>query len=192
MYRTVVKNPIHLVHKDGWIKHTFPNYDSLLYWWPQIQSYDIGIKHAIKLSNYEYQLEVRRLNRGNYAYPGRDRAGIIWPERYHTWILRDSIGDTYDPEKIRADRRKQYPRPRKWWWSRRGGYAWGGHRAIRTFQERKWASAWDDEEDCPRVRARRNARNLPEPWDDIPSHNDKCWKTQSKRRHQWKEKRIID
>ena len=55
-------------------------------------------------------------------------------------------------------------------------------------QERKWAHAWDDEEFAPKARAARQGKNLPDSWDDYHAHNDKCWKTQSKRKHQWRPK----
>jgi hypothetical protein len=65
--------------------------------------------------------------------------------------------------------------------------AWRGHRGIlRTTQEIRWAHAWDDEENAPRVRAARNGHNLPNMWDDPMGHNEKSWKYQSKRRHQWR------
>lgn len=67
--------------------------------------------------------------------------------------------------------------------------AYGSHRSPRTFQERKWAHAWNDEEFTPMARGRRQGYHLPTNWDAPPSHNDKCWKTQSKRKHQWKEKK---
>lgn len=63
---------------------------------------------------------------------------------------------------------------------------YGGWRSIKTTQERRWYHAWDDEEFAPKLRARRSTANLPNSWDDYLTHNDKSWKTQSKRRHQWK------
>jgi len=64
--------------------------------------------------------------------------------------------------------------------------AWRNFRNIRTFQERKWFHAWDDEEFAPKGRASRGVRAHPSNWDDIYGHNDKCWKTQSRRKNQWK------
>ncbi len=65
--------------------------------------------------------------------------------------------------------------------------AYGHYRHIRTFQERKLADAWDDVEFAPKTRSARTSKILPNPWDDILGHNDKSWKTQSKRKKQWKE-----
>lgn len=76
-------------------------------------------------------------------------------------------------------------------YSRRNGCrkrVWGGFRSIKTFQERKWANAWDDEDFAPKKRAARNSHNLPNSWDDFYGHAEKSWKYQSKRKHQWKEK----
>lgn len=61
------------------------------------------------------------------------------------------------------------------------------YRRIRTTHERRWAHAWDDEEFAPKVRSRRNARNLPNSWDDIPRFDwrHRSWKRY--RKHQWKD-----
>lgn len=75
---------------------------------------------------------------------------------------------------------------RKWRQRRSRNKAYGGHRRVRTFQERKMACA-QDEEYFIKVRPSRNTANMVEPWDDIIAHNDKSWKTQSKRKKQWKE-----
>lgn len=66
--------------------------------------------------------------------------------------------------------------------------AWAGCRSMRTFQERRMAEAWDDDENAPKVRRARVAGNLPDPWDDYLRHIEKSWKTQSKRKYQWKER----
>ena len=63
--------------------------------------------------------------------------------------------------------------------------AFGGFRSIRTFQERKMSFAFD-EENFVKCRSSRNNSNLPCSWDDYYSHNEKSWKHQSKRKHQWK------
>ena len=72
---------------------------------------------------------------------------------------------------------------RQRWWGNSAAY--GGHRSVRTTQERKQAQYQDEEYYVP-VRAARNLANLPEAWDDIISHNDRSWKTQSKRKRQYK------
>jgi len=59
-------------------------------------------------------------------------------------------------------------------------------RNLHTFQERKWAHAWDDEEFILPCRAKRQGKNLPDYWDDIYRHNEKSWKFQSKKKHQWR------
>ncbi len=91
---------------------------------------------------------------------------------------------------------------RAWMWARpyRKSWGWwhhaGSKRAVwpcwrnpKTTQEQRWAHAWDDEEFAPKTgfaRGRRSAHALPNSWDDIYGHNDRSWKTQSKRRHQWR------
>ncbi len=64
-------------------------------------------------------------------------------------------------------------------------YGHGGWRKIKTFQERKWNHAWDDEEFCPKVRAQRDGYMLPDPWNNESYiHTEKNWK--KFRKHQWK------
>lgn len=113
------------------------------------------------------------------------------PSHYHAYILRDSYGDTINPEDVKNAYRKKYPH--KWGWLshgwRRG--AFGGYRCPKTTNEFRWAGAWDDEEFAPKAgfaRPSRRGRNLPNAWDDYLAHSDKSWKTQSKRKHQWKSK----
>lgn len=67
---------------------------------------------------------------------------------------------------------------------------WPQYSSPKTTHEIRWAHAWDDEEFAPKTgfaRGRRRASALPTLWDDHYGHNDKSWKTQSKRRHQWKD-----
>jgi len=81
---------------------------------------------------------------------------------------------------------RKAPRNKKWWWNRTRNPAYGHFRAIRTIQEKRWASAWSDEEEPVQPRAARNIHNIPDAWDDYMSDAQKSWKWQSKRRHQWK------
>jgi len=88
---------------------------------------------------------------------------------------------------IGIDRRERYERRYRYnynsWHKRKHCHS---YRRPHTTQERRWAHAWDDEEFAPPPRARRNARNLPDAWDDVWRwHGDtKNWKNY--RKHQWK------
>ena len=111
------------------------------------------------------------------------------------YVVYDQDGNLYTPDRLIGLRREwNRTRPKnkyRYKWYRQNGYkkqAWGGFRSIKTFQERKWTHAWDDEEFAPKGRAARQGHNLPDPWDDYRQHCDKSWKTQSKRKHQWREK----
>lgn len=67
--------------------------------------------------------------------------------------------------------------------------AYGGFRYIKTTQERRMDFIDPEATELGieiRVRNARNAANLPTAWDDFWAHNQKCWKKQSKRDHQWK------
>jgi len=109
-------------------------------------------------------------------------------------VVYDHNGNLYTPDRLIGLYRKwRQRRTMKNRWSRRNGVkkgSWGGYRGVRTLQERKWANAWDDEELAPKVRGRRSACNIPDSWDDIQVHSDKSWKTQTKRKHQWKENNV--
>jgi len=103
-------------------------------------------------------------------------------------VVYDHNGKIFTPEHLLGLFRK-YRKP----FNRR--YASSGRkskhrryvRRIKTFQERKWAHAWDDEEFAPKVRLARQGKVLPNPWDDIKRYNQKSWKKH--RKHQWKEKK---
>jgi hypothetical protein len=66
--------------------------------------------------------------------------------------------------------------------------AYGSFRYPKSTQEKRWAHAWDDEEDCPPVRGRRQGKYLPDAWNDHWSKSHKSWKKQSNRKHQWRVK----
>lgn len=74
-----------------------------------------------------------------------------------------------------------------------------GFRRPRTTRDRRWSAAWKIEDDAVpspirknnsaplvRVRGARTIKGLPSEWDDEMYCIERCWKTQSKRRHQWK------
>jgi len=174
------ENPIHLVHHDDGIKFTFKSYDHVVENWPALRTYHIGSQFKIDWEPDEWIREYCRLRRHDQ-----------WPARYYLYVLRDSFGDLIDPEKIRDDHQQRHPYRSTWWYFPGGKRNWrhGYFRRIRTFQERKWAHAWDDEDDAPKCRAARQGHNLPDPWDDIPhfDQDDRSWKRY--RKHQWKVKR---
>lgn len=116
----------------------------------------------------------------------------------HKMILADSNGRIYHPSVIRAKilehindikRYSEYKNKRALHNHRvsRRKPAYGSFRYIKTTQERRMSLAFD-EENFVKCRSSRTDANLPNSWDDIDSHNDKSWKTQSKRKHQWKPK----
>ena len=64
-----------------------------------------------------------------------------------------------------------------------GAYQHG--RALKVNNEVRQYYANDDE-DAPRIRAKRSPSILPDAWDRSFYPSEKSWKTQSKRKHQWK------
>ena len=82
------------------------------------------------------------------------------------------------------------------WWNDRPRYrynrhgwnrnAYGSFRSPKTTNERRQVAAATVDDGAPPVRCARNFRNLPDAWDDFYGHSDRNWKTQSKRRHQYR------
>ena len=72
-------------------------------------------------------------------------------------------------------------------YGRRTKQAYGGFRRPHTTTEKRAFCSLKDEEYTNLGRARRSIPNLPDTWDDVYAHADKSWKTQSKRKHQWKQ-----
>ncbi len=118
--------------------------------------------------------------------------GYKYPEKFHheeaEFIIR-----TEDGEKLTAHELKDTYwriRARLWrssWprWGRKARNAYGHYRKPKTQNEKRAAFPNKDEGE-PEIRGSRNKNNLPTGWDDFLSHNDACWKTQYKRRHQYR------
>ncbi len=112
------------------------------------------------------------------------------------FVVYDEGGKQYTPD-VLVGLRRSWSNDRKASKAYRNRYstnrsgikksAWGGFRTMKTFQERKWVNAWNNEEHAPKAR-RARVGLLPDARDDYTRHADKSWKTQSKRKHQWKEK----
>lgn len=172
MYETVVKNPIHLVHCDDGIVHTFKDYNEVVRYWPWIKSLGgfVGIAHKV-------------------TYSPED--GFAWPARYYTYALRDSYGNSVDPHDVACDYRARYVRGRWRQPNRLPGRKYSnGHwfRRPRTTQEKRWAHAWEDEEFAPKVRGRRSLCNLPDAWDDFRRSDLESRNWKRYRKYQWKNK----
>lgn len=61
------------------------------------------------------------------------------------------------------------------------------YRRISHFNERRHAAIV---ENLQYVKARRNVNNLPQPWDDYYYSNENNWKSNKKRKHQYKQKEL--
>ena len=154
--------------------------------------YSIDDKICRAVTNVEYSRGYcRRRYVRNKTYCNKINCQEHDDDFYKAYVVYDQDGNFYSPDRLIGLRREWEGNRKSLYWPwfpgrKRGAYGW--FRPIRTFQERKWAHAWDDEEFPPKVRAARQGKNLPNSWDDICRHNDKSWKTQSKRKHQWKSK----
>jgi len=61
------------------------------------------------------------------------------------------------------------------------------HRSPKSEQEKAVAAVADKDEEEPKVRAKRNAKNLPDSWDDIPPGRTRSWKKHRKTQYKVKE-----
>ena len=177
MHQTHTKNPIHLVHREEGIEYTFTGFDQLVKYWPYIRRRDIGANFKIEYEPGEWLREYLKLRRGHE-----------FPARSHEYILRDSFGDNIDPKIVYDAYHEKNPRyhyrPRWIPGAKRTWHRGANLRLLHTTPERRWAHAWDDEDDAPKCRASRNAKNLPNSWDDYWRYNQKSWK--KFRKTQWK------
>ena len=122
------------------------------------------------------------------AWTDRNRGEVDdWAATRNCYIAIDD-GNFVTPDRLVGLFRDWWADRPRWRWNRHGWSpgAYGSYRALKTTNERRQIAACLDEEDAPRIRPSRNFRNLPNAWDDFMSHNDKSWKTQSKRRHQYR------
>lgn len=114
-----------------------------------------------------------------YCYVAYDNGKFVTPDRlvglYRDWMYDNRIN-------WRRRWTQRYDRGQK-------KSAWGRIRHMHTQHEKRWQDAWDDEEFVPKYRAKRHGHNLPDTWDDYWVRGQKSWKYQSKRKHQWKEKK---
>lgn len=118
------------------------------------------------------------------------------PRRYKSW--HDTCHDSTEPDirykKGNPNKIKRGYGTYNYWDSHEGEFPYKTycyHRILRTMPERRRNAADCDDYGHEIVRGKRRGRNLPDPWDDhenSATHEQKCWKRHSKRRHQWKPK----
>jgi hypothetical protein len=119
-----------------------------------------------------------------------------WEQHYeqHYHAAYDENGKYLSVSFLVGKYRKWLEERRKYWraidhnrrhGSKRRVYGW--YRHIRTTHE--LSMYFDDPTALElgfNVKGRASRNCLPTVWDDVRRHNDKSWKTQSKRRRQWK------
>lgn len=106
------------------------------------------------------------------------------------WVIQRPDGESILIEEVRniyhgwrAWNRRNY-KPKM---GRKAAWAYGSYRAPKTTNEKR-QSFRVVEDGEPSIRCRRNMANLTDAWDDTTSHNDSCWKTQYKRKNQYRAK----
>ena len=155
-------------YNEGWVKRAFSNNDS-----DRVMDSDCWGSYKSSLLNAKVYAKV--------AYNSKDK---LLP-------VSQLVGYCRSRGSILIVNRGSYKGWNEYFMRSRQGRkksAFGSFRYPRSMQEKRWALAWDDEEDCPPVRGRRRPRQLPDAWDDYYAHSEKSWKKQSKRKHQWREK----
>lgn len=147
------------------------------------------VRKEVSLDEFLHRHSVRRL-KDEIVYELHPHR---WPKNRHIKKVTNLDGKLLCLERLielRINWEKEWREKNPWRHrSDAGGLhnpAWRWFRRLRTVQEHRWAHAWDDEEFAPRVRAARQGQHLPNAWDDIRGHNEKCWKHQTKNRHQWR------
>lgn len=107
------------------------------------------------------------------------------------FIIRTEMGERFTAEELepiywviraRWRKKRRYGRYRQ---GRKAERCYGSFRHPRTTNERRQAFQNKDEGEPP-IRPRRNCKNIITAWDDRYSHCDANWKTQSKRRRQYR------
>lgn len=113
------------------------------------------------------------------------------------YVIVNENGTILSKETILGEYRKflrNWKSPYDWYskWIRlrngRKKSAYGGFRHPKTLNELKANESLDEDAIEYGVKIREKRKYLPTVRDDNYSHNDKSWKTQSKRRKQWKNK----
>lgn len=171
MHNTTKFNPVRLIDRAGHTVHTFSSEEQIILLWPYIRRWDIG-------KYFKKDMELLW-----WIYPQSESA-------FHTYILRDSFGSIVSPEHIhnvwwantKKSKFRNYPTYNTW--SKQKSGHW--FRRPKTTQERRWNDAWDDVEDAPKGRCKRNSKNLISAWDDYSRSDqyDRNWKKH--RKTQWK------
>jgi len=143
-------------------------------------SWDYGVDLYVKSKRTKYCEEEGICQWGsNYNYVVYDDEGKLYPPAYLTSVYQEFHNRLIKRRaKITASRSHNRRHGRK-------RQAFGTYRHIKTTQERRMSYAFD-EDNFVKGRGRRNAKNLPNSWDDFYGHAEKSWKFQSKRKHQWK------
>lgn len=183
MYQTQFKNPYHIINRLGEKCLTFTDYDQLVVNWGWLRKNNFGPGPSHKKPISSGWLKSYLMNN-----PGE----FLRPD-YYDFIIRDDWNNNPCLDKLEDDWWEYYKNKKKYKYSYPNARQPGRKRScgdffrrMATFQERKWANAWDDEEFAPKVRKRRNARNLPNSWDDYKrmEYKDNNWKRY--RKTQWK------
>jgi len=184
MYETKpFPNPIRLIHHEQGVTHVFDDITDLVRNWPWVSRLDFSPTASYK------KVWCNRDDWEHHYFLAANRGQPL--SHRHEYMLCDSLGDAIDRkwvatlyQKTHQYRGHCYPNPCHPGAKRRN-YSY--YRHPQTTQERRWADAWDDEEFAPKCRATRNARTLPNCWDDFvrSNHRNRTWKHY--RKHQWKD-----
>jgi hypothetical protein len=140
--------------------------------------------------NYGYSIKIVTKRASGLQWDAEYKFTYLHPEEAYwhpaAFIIRTEEGEKLTAEDLRPTywglRRWRYRWPRM---GRKAERAYGTYRNPRTTNERRQAFQNKDEDEPP-IRARRNKNNIITAWDDRLAHNDANWKTQYKRRHQYR------
>jgi hypothetical protein len=119
------------------------------------------------------------LDRTNHCFLFREKLELEdYNSKRYCYVCYDD-GKLVTPDILVGLYRKLRPKYRRYsWWAgykRSFGNYW---RRPKTTQEKRWYSF--EKHDKLKLRAKRNVVNLPDMWDDIRRHRERCWKNTRK------------
>jgi len=170
------ENRVHLYQRGNGKVHTFKNITEAARSLGWIQSMG-SIGEQFEGFRFDYCMQRQIPLRYEFVLRDDDSEVVTEGELYHEYRM------------WKRSKRKRTP---SWGYRQAGSKRTNGsmYRRIHTFQESKWADAWDrhNEEVSIKTRARRNRSNLPNTWDDYIRRDVEIKNWKRYRKTQWKGK----
>lgn len=132
-----------------------------------------GEKHELDWSPYDRLNKEDLIQMVKLGFPDREQFNMVGPLN-HTVIHKKSVTES---------EKKLVPS----FLDFLAEYTYSGHRNPKTTQEKRANSGSEMDDAEPRVRPKRNRKNLPSTYDDLPKNDDRSWKRHRKAQFKLKE-----